>query len=253
MTYIHDISHGECIGRVESDGRIYDSKYGNKCVGRIETDGKVYGIKYGGSCVGRVDPDGRVYDRKYGGKCGGRIESNGKIFNSKNGGNCVSRANKSTTGAAALSLLLTNDTIKSHPSKPPVKVVFALIFAALIFLGAFGWMTLGETAANHADRVNQGGVVIAMVVSCVIISVINIRSHRKNNNKIEFSSIFGESLALSTFLSVITSVILYRIYDDPPGAFTIFLSVLLLGAMSILPAALNTFVVYLISNNADSK
>ena len=67
--------YGDCIGRVENDGKVYDrERYGN-CIGRVESDGKVYDRERYGNCIGRVESDGKVYDRERYGNCVGRVES----------------------------------------------------------------------------------------------------------------------------------------------------------------------------------
>ena len=55
--------------------KIYDrERYGN-CIGRVESDGRVYDRERYGNCIGRVESDGRVYDRERYGDCIGRVES----------------------------------------------------------------------------------------------------------------------------------------------------------------------------------
>ena len=54
---------------------IYDRSFGGNCIGRVESDGKAYDRSFGGNCIGRVESDGKVYDRSFGGNCIGRVES----------------------------------------------------------------------------------------------------------------------------------------------------------------------------------
>jgi len=70
---------GRIIGRVTSDGRVWNDGYGGGTVGRVTSDGRVWNDGYGGSAIGRVTSDGRVWNDGYGGSSIGRV-TDGQIL-----------------------------------------------------------------------------------------------------------------------------------------------------------------------------
>ena len=66
---------GKVIGRVDSNGKVYDNDYGGKVIGRVDSNGKIKEGRYGGKTVGKIK-NHRVYDNDYGGKRVYEIDNN---------------------------------------------------------------------------------------------------------------------------------------------------------------------------------
>lgn len=84
MGYIYDRSwSGNCVGRIESDGRVFTGVFGGAFKGHVDSSGFAYlpGLLSKGSIVGRINPDGRVFTKSFGGTYIGRVDTSGLIYN----------------------------------------------------------------------------------------------------------------------------------------------------------------------------
>ena len=129
----NDEYRSSVIGRVDSDGRVWNNEYS---VGRVDSNGNVWNDEYSGSIIGRVDSDGGVWADS---SSVGNVDSDGNI---RQGGRIVGRAEggKLEGGAALLLLVGKQDGDKQRKHFPKMEDGFFIwIVSMLLYLIFENW------------------------------------------------------------------------------------------------------------------
>lgn len=101
---------GTGIGRIGADGIIYNRLNTYSPVGRIDMPEK-YIYDSHGNFLGRIDRDGKIYKSRTGvKKCVGRIDYNGFLYNSPDGFECVAHVQRGEEMYGAAFFLLSEST-----------------------------------------------------------------------------------------------------------------------------------------------